>query len=88
MNLDSHGKYPMAVEPFRVKVLGGSFHVSEVLLMGEESSQDVIAIIDATPEDRWFVMVSDSSSDERDSLTMVDDNLEFQIYAHGVLRQE
>ena len=77
-----------AVESFSIKVLGGSFHVSEVCLTETETAQQIVKIIQELPEDRWFVMASDDESDHMDSLAVIDDDLEFRIYARGHLEQD
>ena len=48
----------------------------------------MLSVLQATPADRWFVMVSDDEVGQQDSLAMLDDDLEIQIYALGVLRQD
>ena len=88
MDFDGDTKAPMSVSPLAVKVLGGTFHVSAIMLDPDDARDDVMAILTGTPADRWFVMVSDDAGDDQDALAMIDDNLEFQIYAHGVLRQD
>ena len=82
------GKRPQPVPPLSVKVLGGTFHVNRILLEPRQSREQVLAVLRETEADRWFVMVADNGGDEQDSLAMIDDRLEFQIYAHGVLRQD
>lgn len=71
-----------------VNVLGGTFHVMRLLLNGHQSEESVTSILRDTPADRWFVMVSDHAEDGQDALAMIDDTLELQVYAHGVLRQD
>jgi hypothetical protein len=88
MNVDAHDKRSLSVDAFSVKVLGGRFQVTSILLQPEEHQKQVLAILQETEADRWFVMVSDNGSDAQDSLAMIDDALEFQIYAHGVLHQD
>jgi hypothetical protein len=87
MSIDAHSKRPQSVPSLTVKVLGGTFHVSQILLEPQESRESVLAILRQTEADRWFVMVSDNGGDAQDALAMIDDRLEFQIYAQGVLRQ-
>ena len=88
MSFDSNSKRAVDVDVFPVKVLGGTFHVREVLLFEDQMEAEVIATIHDIPADRWFVMVSDDHRAEQDALAMIDDQLEFQIFAHGVLRQD
>lgn len=71
-----------------VTVLGGTFYVERLQLNGLESAEAVTAILRETPADRWFVMVSDHIGEAGDALAMIDDALELQIYALGVLRQD
>jgi len=77
-----------AVESFSIKVLGGTFHVSEVSLEVAASAAERIRILRELPEDRWFVMASDDDSDHLDSLAIIDDDMEFRIYARGHLEQD
>jgi len=77
-----------SVESFNVKVLGGTFYVSEVNLENGQLAQDLVRTIREIPEDRWFVMASDDDTDHLDSLAIIDDDLEFRIYARGHLEQE
>jgi hypothetical protein len=88
MRPDGDSKIPRSVPAMAIKVLGGTFHVKELLLAAEQTREEVLAVLRATPADRWFVMVSDHAGDAHDALAMIDDNLEFQIYAHGLLRQD
>ena len=88
MSLDGNHKVPRSIPALDVKVLGGTFHVSAIMLEPDEAQEVVLSILNGTPADRWFVMVSDSAGDAQDALAMIDDDLEFQIYAHGVLRQD
>ncbi len=71
-----------------IRVLGGSFHVSQVLLRGGRSPEEMVAEIEAVPPERWFVMVADHQETGRDALAMVDDDLELRICAHGTLVQD
>lgn len=84
------GRHPQSpVSPgLTVNVLGGTFYVSELQLNGHESPEAVTSILRELPADRWFVMVSDHPGDAQDALAMIDDALELQIYARGVLRQD
>ena len=88
MSLDEHDKRRRPVEGFHVKVLGGTFQVRELLVDHGQSAEDVRTVIAQVPADRWFVMVSDGDQSPGDSLAMIDDGLEFQVYAHGVLQQD
>jgi hypothetical protein len=88
MDFDAGHKVPVNVAELSIKVSGGTFHVSALMIQAHERQDDVISILHAVQPDRWFVMVSDNPEAETDSLAMIDDDLEFQIYAHGVLRQD
>ena len=88
MSIDARSKRPQSVSALAVKVLGGTFHVSEILLEPQESHEHVLSILRETEADRWFVMVSDNGGAGQDALAMIDDALEFQIYAQGLLRQD
>lgn len=88
MSLNGNAKKPVAVPAVRVPVLGGMFHVTALLVAPDESRDNVLAVLEATPRDRWFVMVADNAGSEEDALAMIDDDLEFQIYARGVLHQD
>ncbi|HKI98932.1 MAG TPA: hypothetical protein VKB51_10700 [bacterium] len=88
MSFDGNNKRSVSIPVLPVKVLGGTFHVAALLVADHNCEQDVIAVLHGTAADRWFVMVSDHAGDAPDALAMIDDNLEFQIYAHGVLRQD
>lgn len=88
MAFDGSHKASVSVLNFAVKVLGGTFHVRAVLVNDGETPQSVRTLIQETPADRWFVMVADDAANDDDALAMIDDNLEFQIHAHGVLRQD
>jgi hypothetical protein len=88
MQLGDDHKRPQSVPERAVKVLGGTFHVSAILCSVRQTLEDVLSILDSTPADRWFVMVADHNDESHDALAMIDDALEFQIFAHGVLRQD
>ena len=85
--MDINQKVPRPVEPFQVKVLGGEFQVSEVLVDENTSNEQTIATITTTPEERWFVMAGEEREDQKDALAIIDDNMEFQIMAFGILTQ-
>lgn len=76
------------VPPFQIKVLGGSFNITEVIVKGDESVETVIASITTTAEDRWFVMAAEETKTNQDALAIIDDNMEFQIVAQGELLPE
>jgi len=88
MAIDGNNKVASNVNSLSVRVLGGEFQVSEVLYDPAQTDRDVLALFEQTPADRWFVMVSESPGDGQDALALIDDDLEFQICAHGVLRGE
>jgi len=76
------------IEPMAIKVLGGTFHVQEVVLHGADQKEDVIEKLKGVPADRWFVMASDHPGENHDALSVIDDALNFQVYAHGSLEQD
>ena len=76
------------VPPMAIKVLGGTFHVHEIVLHGTDGRDDVIQKIQSVPPDRWFVMASDHPGEKHDALSVIDDGLNFQVYAHGNLVQD
>ena len=73
---------------FQIKVLGGEFKITGVMMEADESTETVTASITTTAEDRWFVMAAEESEDKQDALAIIDDNMEFQIVAHGELLPE
>lgn len=75
-------------DPFTVKVLGGKFHVHEIALQSARSTAEIRNEIQEVTEDRWFVMVSDHPGEKHDSLAVIDDGLEFQVFALGSLEQD
>lgn len=88
--MDAHHLHPPPTEGpgLAVKVLGGTFHVARLHLNEQDTPEFVIELLRETPADRWFVMVSDDAEDTGDALAMIDDSLEVQIYAHGVLSHD
>ncbi len=76
------------VPSFQIKVLGGGFKITEVMVNEEESTETVTASISTTSEDRWFVMAAEDSESGQDTLAIIDDNMEFQIVALGQLLPE
>ncbi|MDH5753138.1 MAG: hypothetical protein OEZ59_12075 [Deltaproteobacteria bacterium] len=77
-----------SVNAFPVKVMGGVFHVNEVYSNQGHSAQALVREIKEMNEDRWFVMASDEDSNHIDILAIIDDDLEFRIYARGILEQD
>lgn len=76
---------PVPVESYSVKVLGGTFHVKEVLVEDGGSPEEVTAIIKGTSEDLWFVMAAEDTAEQTDSLALIDDDLDFKVCALGEL---
>lgn len=95
-NLESSQKTPQAVPPFQIKVLGGDFKVTHVMVEADESAETVTALITTTSEDRWLVMAAEETTEEdsvesetqQDALALINDKLEFQIVAQGELLPE
>lgn len=83
----NESKHPRTVPSFTVDVLGGRFTVKHVLHRPDEAHEDVVSAIKALPPDRWFVMVAEDARASQDALALIDDDLEFQVYALGVLQQ-
>jgi len=88
MTEELNDKTPYKVPEFVVRVSGGTFHISELVLGPGDSAEQLQADIRTVDEDRWFVMVSESPEESMDSLAMIDDQLEFQVVARGVLKQD
>ena len=86
--MDSNQNPMRTVPPFKIKVLGGAFNITEVMVEGDESIETVVASITTTSEDRWFVMTAEDSETNQDALAIIDDNMEFQIVAQGQLLPE
>lgn len=86
--MDSNQKTMRSVPPFQIKVLGGAFKITEVMMNEDESTETVIASITTTSENRWFVMAAEDSETGQDALAIIDDNMEFQIVAQGQLLPE
>lgn len=77
-----------AAASFRIRVLGGAFHVRLVILANGRTAEQTVSDIENVPSDRWFVMVADHQDAGRDALAMVDDDLALRICAHGTLVQD
>ena len=88
MSQDPMSKTPEMVDTFTVKVIGGTFHIREVMVSEDSGLDTVQETIRATAEDQWFVMTSEDSGEPMDSLAMIDENLEFQVFARGNLQQD
>lgn len=89
--LDTNQKNVIPITPFQVKVLGGTFNVTEIRVGAGESTEQVIASLTTTSEDRWFVMAAEETEGaeaQMDTLAIIDDNMEFQIVAQGQLQPE
>ena len=80
--------HPVGVTPFTVSVMGGSFVVSSVVPRDSRSVEEMVHSIHTTPADRWFVMLSEELEDaaSADSLALIDDTFEFQVYALGTFK--
>ncbi len=72
------------MQPFTIRVLGGSFTVQEVLSQNGPSEQETIDLMMTIPPDRWFVILDENPGGEsRDALALIDDDLQFQSLAVG-----
>lgn len=75
----------IAVEPFNLGVLGGTFIVTDVILADGQTQEDAINLIHSTPADRWFVILADSEGTTHDVLALIDDDYEFRFVGLGTL---
>ena len=82
-------KRQLPIEPFQLRVLGGSFTVSKLVLDEDEPQDAFLSHLREIPPDRWFVMVAEEEGeDASDTLAVIDDNFQFQIYAVGTFVNE
>jgi hypothetical protein len=87
--MSQDAKRQVPVEPFQLRVLGGNFTVSELVLDVGEPQEAFMSHLRDIPADRWFVMVAEEErEDSQDTLAVIDDNFEFQIYAVGTFVNE
>ena len=82
------GKSRISVEGLTVPVLGGRFHIEEIMLEKGQSEEEIRKLIEQTAMDRWFVMLSEGMDGEEDVLAIIDDMFEFQSIALGTLENE
>lgn len=82
------GKTLAPVEGVKVEVMGGTFSLSGVLLDSGQDAETVLQVIRETPQDRWFVMLSETAEDEQDVLALIDDQMAFQSVALGTLEND
>ena len=75
----------VAVEPFKLGVLGGIFTVTEIILADSQTQEDALELIHSTPADRWFVILADSEGTTQDVLALIDDEYEFRFVGLGTL---
>ena len=78
----------VAVEPFQLGVLGGTFTVTEVILANGQTQEDALNLIHSTPADRWFVILADSEGTTQDVLALIDDEYEFRFVGLGTLEND
>lgn len=78
----------VAVEPFQLGVLGGTFTVTEVILANGQTQEDALILIHSTPGDRWFVILADSEGTTQDVLALIDDEYEFRFVGLGTLEND
>ncbi len=72
------------MQPFTIKVLGGSFTVQEISPQDEASEQETVDLMMTISPDRWFVILDENPGGEsRDALALIDDELQFQSLAVG-----
>ena len=86
--MDFEGKERIAVDPFRIEVLGGKFVVKEFLTDATNDQGKIRELIKQMAPDRWLVMVVDGVEPPLDALTIIDDELEFQNVALGSFEPE
>ena len=86
--MDPEDKNRITVEPFKLQVLGGEFTVQELVLQDDQDQAEFQASLMDIPSDRWFVMLAEGEENTQDTLAIIDDNFEFQIYAVGSFENE
>jgi len=87
MELEIGDRITQAVEPFSIQVLGGTFTVAHLVLEPGTTVSGATQKLRAVPAEQWFVMVSDDEHTQPDSLAVIDDSLEFQVFALGRFRK-
>lgn len=75
----------VAVEAFKLGVLGGTFTVTDVILADDQTQEDALNLIHSTPADRWFVILADSEGTTQDVLALIDEDYEFRFVGLGTL---
>lgn len=77
------------MQPFTIKVLGGSFTVHEIVPQDHQDPAETISMMLSIPAERWFVVLDDPLGDHpRDALALIDDQFSFQTMATGVFEGE
>ena len=75
----------VAVEAFKLGVLGGTFTVTDVILVDGQTQEDALNLIHSTSADRWFVILADSEGTTQDVLALIDEDYEFRFVGLGTL---
>ncbi len=88
MEFDIGNKTTQAVDSVSIKVLGGTFTLVELVLGTDQTAEDAVQTIRDVPAERWFVIVAENEVENRDTLALIDDDLEFHIHAMGRFQKE
>ncbi|MBI3993213.1 MAG: hypothetical protein HY342_08060 [Candidatus Lambdaproteobacteria bacterium] len=86
--MDIGKKIHVKVSPFQLRVLGGTFNVTELVMEKGQSKDEFQQHLKGIPSDRWFVMLAEDDEQAPDTLAIIDDEFEFQIYAIGSFQNE
>ena len=86
--MDIGNKTRVKVTPFQLRVLGGMFTVEEFVMEEGQSKDEFHKHVKSIPSDRWFVMLAEDDEQAPDTLAIIDDDFEFQIYAVGSFQNE
>ena len=81
-------KTRVKITPFQLRVLGGIFTVEEFVMEKGQSKDEFQKQMRGIPSDRWFVMLAEDDEKTPDTLAIIDDEFEFQIYAVGSFQNE
>ena len=76
------------VESFPIKVLGGTFTVNEVVAEEGTPPEEAASKIKELPSERWFVLLAETGDSQKDTLALIDDDVEFLVFATGVFQGE
>lgn len=75
------------VDTFRLKVMGGTFTVAEVMLAPGQNPGQAVESIRSQPADRWLVLAAGQGA-TADALALIDDAYECQVVALGNLKPD